>query len=173
MTRMEADDPEVEELMRVIGRVYSLYGVLRTHITSDQATLGLAQLDALVLGVVVHYSEPVTVAQIGRMIGYPRQSVQRAARSLAEAGLVTFAPNPRHKRAPLLMATAHGRHIERLTETKARELSAVLKRAYPLERARRMAEELSDLLDAIAAITGQKDIVPSYDSARTRAPDGS
>jgi DNA-binding MarR family transcriptional regulator len=53
---------------------------------------------------------PATVAQIARMMGLARQSVQRIADVLAEEGLVRFDPNPNHRRASLLRLTEEGQH---------------------------------------------------------------
>lgn len=52
---------------------------------------------------------PATVAQIARMLGLARQSVQRVADSLEATGLVRYDDNPRHRRARLVALTAAGR----------------------------------------------------------------
>jgi len=52
---------------------------------------------------------PSTVAQIARMLGLARQSVQRVADVLEEAGLVRYDDNPRHRRARLVALTTPGR----------------------------------------------------------------
>lgn len=52
---------------------------------------------------------PATVAQIARMLGLARQSVQRVADLLADEGLAAYRPNPEHQRAMLLELTARGR----------------------------------------------------------------
>lgn len=52
---------------------------------------------------------PATVAQIGRMLGLTRQSVQRVADLLAGDGLVAYAENPAHRRAKLVKLTPHGK----------------------------------------------------------------
>lgn len=59
-----------------------------------------------VLGVIAE--GPATVAQIARMMGLARQSVQRIADVLATEGLVQFDLNPNHRRAPLLRLTEDG-----------------------------------------------------------------
>lgn len=51
-----------------------------------------------------------SVAQIGREMGLARQSVQRIANILEKEGLVSFATNPAHQRAKLIVATKAGRH---------------------------------------------------------------
>jgi DNA-binding MarR family transcriptional regulator len=54
---------------------------------------------------------PATVAEIGRMFGYARQSVQRIADLLVADGLATYEENPRHRRAKLLKLTRRGRSV--------------------------------------------------------------
>jgi DNA-binding MarR family transcriptional regulator len=52
---------------------------------------------------------PMTVAQIARTLGLARQSVQRVADILEQAGLVSYEENPRHRRARLVTLTTPGR----------------------------------------------------------------
>ena len=59
-----------------------------------------------VLGVIEH--GPATVAEIARVFGLARQSVQRTADALERDGLVTFEDNPRHRRARLVRMTPRG-----------------------------------------------------------------
>lgn len=61
-----------------------------------------------VLTAVVRAATPPTVPQIGRSLGYPRQTIQRQAEDLARLGFVAFVDNPDHKRAKLLVATPAG-----------------------------------------------------------------
>src|SRR5262245_40490452 len=50
-----------------------------------------------------------TVAQIARVFGLARQSVQRVADLLVQEGLAVYEPNPSHRRAKLLQLTPRGR----------------------------------------------------------------
>ena len=59
-----------------------------------------------VLAVVEH--GPATVAQIARVFGLARQSVQRTVGSLVRDGLVALEDNPRHRRAKLVRLTPAG-----------------------------------------------------------------
>jgi DNA-binding MarR family transcriptional regulator len=52
---------------------------------------------------------PKTVADIGRLMGLTRQSVQRTADLLEEDGLLAYADNPAHRRAKLALLTSRGR----------------------------------------------------------------
>lgn len=53
--------------------------------------------------------KPLTVAQIARVWGHARQSVQRVGDLLVEDGLAVYTENPRHRRAQLLALTPEGR----------------------------------------------------------------
>jgi len=53
-------------------------------------------------------SGSMTVADIARMLGLQRQSVQRVADLLEREGLVRYVENPRHRRAMLLTLTDSG-----------------------------------------------------------------
>jgi DNA-binding MarR family transcriptional regulator len=64
---------------------------------------GLTAARWQVVGAVLH--EPLTVAAIARRMGLARQSVQRTADLLVDAGLLERRPNPAHRRAHLLAAT--------------------------------------------------------------------
>ncbi len=57
---------------------------------------------------------PRSVAEIARALGLARQSVQRIADALEAGGLVTYADNPRHRRARLVVPTPAG--LERLRQ---------------------------------------------------------
>jgi len=70
------------------------------------APLGLSSARWQVLGAIEQ--GPVSVAQIARMMGIARQGVQRIADSLAQEGIVAYAPNPQHARAKLVCLTPKG-----------------------------------------------------------------
>jgi DNA-binding MarR family transcriptional regulator len=78
------------------------------------APAGLTAARWKVLGAVLH--EKRSVAEIGRMMGLARQSVQRLADILVAEGLARYEDNPAHKSAKLLIPTAEGRaRIARLS----------------------------------------------------------
>ncbi|MGO1320690.1 MAG: MarR family winged helix-turn-helix transcriptional regulator [Galactobacter sp.] len=62
-------------------------------------------------------AEPDSVAGIAHGLGLARQSVQRVADDLVRADLATWAPNPRHARAKLLVPSEAGR--QRLADAAA------------------------------------------------------
>lgn len=68
--------------------------------------LGLTRARWEVLATV--HDHPATVAAVARELGLARQSVQRSALRLLENGLAELRPNPHHRTADLLAATAAG-----------------------------------------------------------------
>ncbi len=140
--------------MRLISYIYRLYGCLRAHISAGYKDLKLAPLDVMTLGAVVWWPDAMTVAQIARMHNFPRQSILRSARALAEAGLIEFHPNPKHARAPLLAPTAEGIRLERICESNGRSLADMLREEFPAQRTGELADRLYELFAAVATATG-------------------
>jgi DNA-binding MarR family transcriptional regulator len=70
------------------------------------APVGLTSARWQVLGIVEH--GPAPVAQVARAMGLTRQSVQETANALVAEGFIEFAPNPRHRRAKLMVMTPKG-----------------------------------------------------------------
>ena len=97
---------------RFADEVARLRGRMRALFAETRAESGLPEMELMVLTAVVNAAAAPTVAQIGRSLGHPRQVVQRAANRLAELGLVTFADNPDHKRASLIVAAEAGRALK-------------------------------------------------------------
>ena len=64
-------------------------------------------------------SDPDTVAEVARRMNLARQSVQRVADVLEQAGLVEYLPNPADKRAKLVRVTQAGSEL--LAELEVRQ----------------------------------------------------
>ncbi len=75
------------------------------------AGLGLTSARWQILGTIVASKHPQPVAWLARDIGASRQNVQRIVNDLDRDGLVTFEPNPHHRRAHLVTLTEKGRTI--------------------------------------------------------------
>src|SRR6476619_7051571 len=90
-------------LVGLVDEVLRLGGRLKSTFAGARRAAGLGESESMVLNAVVEADRAPTVSQIGRSLGQPRQIVQRAANALVEAGLIATAPNPDHKRAPLLL----------------------------------------------------------------------
>jgi DNA-binding MarR family transcriptional regulator len=72
------------------------------------APLGLTSARWQILGTMIVAERPQPVAWIARDMGVNRQNVQRIVNDLARDGLVTFQPNPHHRRAQLVVLTDEG-----------------------------------------------------------------
>ena len=96
---------------------------------------------------------PATVAQIARLLGLARQSVQRVADVLAEEGLATYDENPLDLRAELLCLTARGRAalttIQAAQRVWADDLGARI--------GQKRLEEAVDVLDRVSAELGKSE----------------
>src|SRR4030095_14476614 len=92
---------------------------------------------------------PATVAQIARMLGLTRQSVQRLADLLAHDGLAAYEDNPNHLRAQLFRLTPRARSVLAIIQTAqckwADELGAQIGKAK-LRRATEVLERVSSAL---------------------------
>ncbi|AKA24832.1 MarR family winged helix-turn-helix transcriptional regulator [Pseudomonas chlororaphis] len=72
------------------------------------APLGLTSARWQILGAIVAAQRPQPVAWLARDLEANRQNVQRIVNDLAREGLVTFEPNPHHRRAQLVTLTDKG-----------------------------------------------------------------
>jgi DNA-binding MarR family transcriptional regulator len=97
---------------------------------------------------------PATVAQIARMLGLARQSVQRVADLLADEGLAAYRPNPEHQRAMLLELTARGRSVLVAIQRAQRGWADRLGAAVAEADLRRAAAVLDRVGEALAAEGG-------------------
>jgi len=73
------------------------------------AGLGLTSARWQILGTIVAADRLQPVAWLARDLGAARQNVQRIVNDLVKEGLVAFATNPHHRRAPLVVLTDKGR----------------------------------------------------------------
>lgn len=91
----------------LILEVFRLNGLLLE--AGDRLTdpVGLSSARWQVLGVVEH--QPTPVANVARIMGLTRQSVQQTADALAGDGFITYTDNPHHRRAKLMTITPKGR----------------------------------------------------------------
>ncbi len=81
-------------------------------------------LAGTVLSAIVRAAHAPTVPQIGRSLGYPRQTIQRQADLLVERGWVRLIENPEHKRARRLIATPEGAELSRQSDLRSHAWAA-------------------------------------------------
>ena len=134
----------IDEVSRLKGRLHSVFAEAST-------ATGLSPMESTVLTAVVEAHAPPTVAQIGRSLGHPRQVIQRAANALIRERFLETAPNPHHKRAQLLRATAAGTKLFRDVEAVARKSADSLVHVLGAAQCARLARELHDLRSKIEA----------------------
>jgi DNA-binding MarR family transcriptional regulator len=132
-----------ELLTEIVLLVFQLEAGFMQAAEAISAPAGLTAARWKVLGAVLR--EPRTVAEIGRVMGLARQSVQRLADILVTEHLATYMDNPQHKSARLFAPTKPGRAaIARLGERQARWANDVSQRFSPkqLTACRDMLREL-------------------------------
>lgn len=113
-------------LIGLMDEFHRLGGRLKSAFADARRGVDLGESEMLVLNAVVEADRRPTVSQIGRSLGQPRQIVQRAANALLAQGLIETAPNPDHKRAPLLIANAAGTAIKRHADARADAIAQAL-----------------------------------------------
>jgi len=95
-------------MTRLILLSFRLHGALLGAGNRLTQGTGLSSARWQVLSAVARSVQPMPVAWVARDMGLTRQSVQRVADDLEAAGLISFQPNPHHKRAPVLLLTEKG-----------------------------------------------------------------
>jgi DNA-binding MarR family transcriptional regulator len=109
--------PAGEALTGLVLDLFRVNSLLLT--TGDRlvAHLGLTSARWQILGAICSAERPEPVAWLARNLGANRQNVQRIVNDLHKNGLITFMPNPHHRRAQLVALTDKGR--QKLDATKS------------------------------------------------------
>ena len=123
--------PEGAGLTDLILEVFKLNGRLLTAADQLVSSLGLTSARWQVLGAIALSGAPQPVANIARNMGLTRQAVQRVVNELEAEGFLTFAPNPHHQRAKLVVLSKSG--------TKAFEAAAIRQAPWANQLARRIS----------------------------------
>ena len=100
--------PKAEALTELILTMFRTNNATLTWGDRIVAPLGLTSARWQILGAIVQTDRPQPVAWLARDLGANRQNVQRIVNDLQKDGLVSFAPNPHHKRAQLVVLTPKG-----------------------------------------------------------------
>jgi DNA-binding MarR family transcriptional regulator len=95
-------------LTRLILEVFKLNGRLLAAGDRLVRDIGLTSARWQVLGAVALAPAPQPVANLARTMGLTRQAVQRTTNELVTDGLLSFAPNPHHQTAQLVVLTKKG-----------------------------------------------------------------
>jgi DNA-binding MarR family transcriptional regulator len=99
---------EGASLTELILEVFKLNGRLLSAGDQLVASLGLTSARWQVLGAIAFAGSPQPVANIARNMGLTRQAVQRVVNELEAEGFLSFAPNPHHQRAKLVVLSKSG-----------------------------------------------------------------
>ena len=106
-----------ELFTELVLEVFKLNGLLLSEGDRLAGNHNLSSARWKVLGAVAINESPMTVAQIGRHMGQARQSVQRIANEMTEAGYFNWVENTNDKRAMLLKLTAKGKRVYKQLES--------------------------------------------------------
>lgn len=98
-----------DAMTSLIPDLFRLNSLLLTAGDRLVAPLGLTSARWQILGAIVKAERPQPVAWLARNLGVNRQNVQRIINDLHKERLVTFEPNPHHRRAQLVVLTDKGR----------------------------------------------------------------
>ncbi len=90
----------------LIVEIFRVNGLILEAGDRIAAPVGLTSARWQVLGIVEH--GPIPVANIARLMGLSRQTVQQTANGLEREGFIEFADNPHHLRAKLMRITEKG-----------------------------------------------------------------
>jgi DNA-binding MarR family transcriptional regulator len=98
-------------LSNLVLDLFKLNNQLLTEGDRLVGKLGLTSARWQVLGTIVAAEQPQSVACLAREMGANRQNIQRIINDLEKKGLVSFAPNPHHRRASLVILTDQGQQV--------------------------------------------------------------
>ena len=141
--------PAGDAFTDLVVQVMRLYGLLVAAGNKMAKPFGQTESRWQVLGVVEH--GPATVAEVARVFGLARQSVQRTADALARDGLIAFEDNPRHQRAKLLRLTPAGSRALRKIQASERVWADALGAELGERDLRQATEVLERVRRALAA----------------------
>lgn len=138
----------------LVLEVFRLNGALIRHGDALVKPLGLTSARWQVLGSIAHGQGTFSVARLADNMGLARQSVQRIVDELAAAELVSFAVNPAHKRAKLVVMTPRGQRVfARATQLWTPVADALVTGLDP--------RQIRKASDTLAALRGRLDDQPN------------
>jgi DNA-binding MarR family transcriptional regulator len=138
----------------VVVQVLRLSGLLTA--AGDELARPSGQTSARWMVLAAVEGKPATVADIARVLGLARQSVQRVADLLAEDGLARYEGNPDHQRAKLLRLTARGQAALRAIQAGQRVWADALGSAVGEAELRRASRSLARILDVVGRDDGER-----------------
>tara|TARA_B100000678_G_scaffold265863_1_gene250293 strand:+ start:966 stop:1418 length:453 start_codon:yes stop_codon:yes gene_type:complete len=147
-------EPKAEALTELILTMFRANNATLAWGDRIVSPLGLTSARWQILGAIVQADRDQPVAWLARDLGANRQNVQRIVNDLEKEGLVSFAPNPHHKRAQLVVLTEKGQQTYDaaigLYDPLVAEVAAELT-PEDIEAARRVLSALNERLGTSAA----------------------
>ncbi|WNG41554.1 MarR family transcriptional regulator [Archangium violaceum] len=147
-----------EVFTELVLEVFRINGLALEAGDALTESLGLSSARWQVLGVVDH--EPAPVANVARIMGLARQSVQQTADALEQDGFIEYTENPHHRRAKLITMTARGREALRKVEARQAAWANQLAARLDAKTLQAVAEGLHQvrqcLEEAAAPTTGRQ-----------------
>jgi DNA-binding MarR family transcriptional regulator len=144
-----ARTPAGDAFSGLVIRVFRLSGMLADE--GDALARPAGQTTARWQVLAAIEDEPRSVADIARVLGLARQSVQRVADALESGGFLRYEDNPRHRRARLAVPTEAGREALRRIQAEQRPWAD----AIGSRIGNRDLERLNSLLDRVAAVVDE------------------
>lgn len=136
-----------DPVTQLVMTVFRLNGLLLDAADTIAAPSGITSARWQVLGAVL--AEPLTVADVARLMGLARQSVQRLADLLVREGFAAYRENPGHRRAKLLTLTSKGKRVIESLGARHDDWTKYIRTKLALkdiERANAVLEHLIDVL---------------------------
>jgi DNA-binding MarR family transcriptional regulator len=131
----------------LLVEVFRVNGLLLAAGDELARPVGLTSARWQVLGVIDH--GPATVAQVARIMGLTRQSVQQTADALVRDELVVLVTNPADRRAKLLRLSPAGRTALRYVEEQQSGWANAIAERLPHSELRACLAVLHDLGDLL------------------------
>ena len=150
------EDLKAHRLFAIIDEMLRVKSCFEALFADVQSASDLSTLQKLVLTCILDAPAPLTVPQIGRNLGNPRQVVQRIANELEEKGLIRKAENPHHRRALLLVPTPQLQAMRRQAEDRAKSAARDMLRAISVDQCDRLAIDLRALRTSLEAYSSSQ-----------------
>jgi len=138
-----------EILNELIEEIFQTNGSVLAEGDRLSAEHGLTGARWQVMAALQLEQRALSVAQIARRMGLQRQSVQRLTDILVEQGLLTYHPNPEHKRAKLVAFSRSGAAVYRQMESIQQQWAGGICRHFSmaeLEQATAVLRKLRELI---------------------------
>jgi DNA-binding MarR family transcriptional regulator len=138
-----------DSLLEIILEIRRIHGRIRTLFDDVELATSLPKMEVTVLTAVAEARTPPTVAALGRILGHPRQVVQRASKNLISGGYLESHENPEHKTARVLVPTERGLASKALADECARDIAAMVGMSLDVEKCEAVASYLRVVRQAI------------------------